>query len=152
MRRLWKNQGRRPLYPHTKRRFDAGGIGCLWREPPWSKQCFFPKDRTTTTKLKSESTGGNAFSISSRFVTPFPACILRTFATALRALYGIVLGICRTLINQTGADRWHIFICMGFHACLFPAAKDRYFATAIQPLSSAHPHCVQRDDGALKPP
>lgn len=45
---------------------------------------------------------------------PFPACILRTSATALRALYGIVRRICRTLINQTGADRWHIFICMGF--------------------------------------
>ena len=81
----------------------------------------------TTTKLKSESTGGNAFSISARPVTPFPACILRTFATALRALYGIVCRICRTLINQTGADRWHIFICMGFFMCVhFRAAKDRY--------------------------
>ena len=59
----------------------------------------------TTTKLKSESTGGNAFSISSRSVTPFPASILRTSSTALRALYGIVRRICRTLINQTGADR-----------------------------------------------
>ena len=62
----------------------------------------------TTIKMKSENTGENAFSISSRFVTSFPACILRTSATALRALYGIVRRICRTLINQTGADRWHI--------------------------------------------
>ena len=59
----------------------------------------------TTTRLRFESTDGNAFSISSRFVPPFPAAILRTFATALRALYGIVRQICRTLINQTDADR-----------------------------------------------
>ena len=59
----------------------------------------------TTTRLRFESIGGNAFSISSRYVTSFPACVLRTFATALRALYGIVRQICRTLINQTGADR-----------------------------------------------
>ena len=59
----------------------------------------------TTTRLRFESTDGNAFSIFSRYVTSFPACVLRTFATALRALYGIVRQICRTLINQTGADR-----------------------------------------------
>lgn len=59
----------------------------------------------TTTRLRFESTGGNAFSISSRSVTPFPASILCNSATALRALYGIVRWICRTLINQTGADR-----------------------------------------------
>ena len=29
----------------------------------------------TTIKWKSENTGGNAFSISSRSVTPFPACV-----------------------------------------------------------------------------
>ena len=81
----------------------------------------------TTTELWFESTGGNAFSISSRYVTSFPACVLRTFATALRALYGIVRRICRTLINQTGVDRWHIFICMGFFMCVhFRAAKGRY--------------------------
>ena len=81
----------------------------------------------TTTELWFESTGGNAFCISSRFVTPFPASILRTSATALRALYGIVRRICRTLINQTGVDRWHIFICMGFFMCVhFRAAKGRY--------------------------
>ena len=81
----------------------------------------------TTIKLKSESTGGNAFSISSRSVTSFPACILCTSATALRALYGIVHRICRTLINQTSADRWHIFIYMGFFMCVhFRAVKDRY--------------------------
>ena len=81
----------------------------------------------TTTRLRFESTGGNAFSISSSSVTPFPACILRTSATALRALYGIARRICRTLINQTGADRWHIFICMGFFMCVhFWATKDRY--------------------------
>ena len=37
----------------------------------------------TTTKLRFESTGGNAFSISSRYVTSFLACVLLTFATAL---------------------------------------------------------------------
>ena len=58
---------------------------------------------------------------------PFSSLFLRTSATALRALYGIVHRICRTLINQTGADRWHIFICMGFFMCVhFRAAKGRY--------------------------
>lgn len=58
---------------------------------------------------------------------PFSGLILRTSATALRALYGIVRWICRTLINQTGADCWHIFICMGFFMCVhFWATKDRY--------------------------
>ena len=59
----------------------------------------------TTTRLRFENTGGNAISISSRPITPFQAPILRTSATALRVLYGIVHRICRTLINQTGADR-----------------------------------------------
>ena len=35
----------------------------------------------------------------------FSGLFLRTFATALRALYGIARRICRTLINQTGTDR-----------------------------------------------
>ncbi len=79
----------------------AGRGGLLAPRPFFSTE----PHTATTIKVKSESIGGNAFSIFSRPITPFQAPILRTSATALRALYGIVHRICRTLINQTGADR-----------------------------------------------
>lgn len=90
------------ILPHTKKcrtRWPVGSVPDIFSTGPHP---------STTTRLRFESTGGNAFSISSRYVTSFPASILRTSATALRTLYGIVRRICRTLINQTSADRCHI--------------------------------------------
>ena len=73
---------------------------------------------------------------------PFSGLFLRTSATALRALYGIVRRICRTLINQTGANRLTYFYLHGiFLVCSFPGGQRQVsLSLPFSLFLPAHPH------------
>ena len=89
----------------------------------------------TTTKLKSESTGGNAFSISSRFVTPFRplSCVFpqRPCVHYTELFVGFVG---RSLTKP--AQIVDIFLSAWDFSCVFISVRPKtgIFASAVRPL------------------
>ena len=73
----------------------------------------------TTIKLKSESTGGNSFSISSRYVTSFPACFCVLLQRPCVHYTELFIGFVGRSLTKP-AQIVDIFLSAGiFHICSF---------------------------------
>ena len=91
----------------------------------------------TTIKWKSENTGGNAFSISSRSVTPFPACVCVLHQRPCVHYTELFIGFVGRSLTKP-AQIVDIFLSAWDFSYMFISVRPKtgIFAAAVRPLSS----------------
>ena len=91
----------------------------------------------TTIKWKSENTGGNAFSISSRSVTPFPACVCVLHQRPCVHYTELFIGFVGRSLTKP-AQIVDIFLSTWDFSCVFISVRSKtgIYSAAVRPLSS----------------
>ena len=91
----------------------------------------------TTIKLKSESTDGNAFSISSRSVTSFPACFCVLLQRPCVHYTELFVGFVGRSLTKP-AQIVDIFLSAWDFSCVFISVRSKtgIYSAAVRPLSS----------------
>ena len=91
----------------------------------------------TTTRLRFESTGGNAFSISSRSVTSFPACFCVLPQRPCVHYTELFVGFVGRSLTKP-AQIVDIFLSTWDFSCVFISVRPKtgIFSAAVRPLSS----------------
>ena len=92
---------------------------------------------TTTTRLRFESIGGNAFSKSSRFVTFFPALFCVLLQRPCVHYTELFLGFVGRSLTKP-AQIVDIFLSAWDFSCVFISGRPKtgIYSAAVQPLSS----------------